>query len=261
MSQFSTGLDLPYISGTGASGGQVFNEALAFIDSVLGKGVEGISDDEPASPDNGQAWIVGTPTSGDLFETHDGEIALYVNDGWLFYDVQQGTRTFDRATNTALIKGTSTRWHYCVGSSIFFARITSDYTYSSGSWDSINNWTQMAEVGTDGLFEHNPTGSDDGRCEVKHAGLYHVVFGGSVTPLTSLSTFLIGIGHNGTTAEVPNIELVNCPVNVTVPFHCELVYAADEEDDFYVTCDRTVGTGSLRFEDDRCYWRMSMIRP
>ena len=173
----------------------------------------------------------------------------------------QGVRTYVRLFKTTIIKGT-VGWHFATGESVFFASLNSNYTYAgAGAEDSVNNWTQLQEVGTDLLFNHDPTASDDGRVEVKQSGLYLVSFSGCMTPLTSLSTWEVGIGKNGLTLETPKRAYVNPVINVSIPFHVENVISLAVDDDIYVVADRTAGTGGLRFDANSCSWYMRLLRP
>jgi len=250
------GLNLPLIIG-GAGGGEIANKVFTLLDAILGKGVEDVADEAPSGPSEGDAYIVSqNPTTGDIFEDHEGEIAAYIGGQWLFHEVAQGVRTYVRDVNKSIVKASSTFWSYATGTSVFFARTSSDFAYDgSGSWDTIDNWTQMQEVGTDELFDL--VGST-GRCEVQDAGLYRIVFSGVVTPTGSLSTWEIGIGHQSDTAENPRIELASPALNTDVPFYTQLVFPAGREDDFYVAADRTSGSGGLTFKAG-CSWYMELL--
>ena len=259
MSQFTSGIDLPHII-AGAAGGVLHNEALEIIDAILGKGVEDLVDDAPGSPVNGTAYAIRSPTGGDDFDGHDGEIAVRLNSAWRFIPVVQGVKTYCRAMNTTLTKGASS-WSFTTGESVFFARLNADRATTNTSWATVQNWTEMQETGTDDLFDHNPTASDDGRVEVQQAGLYYISFSGVAIASGSTSSWRIGIGHNSATAESPYIDLPSMIATVPTPFNCQLVWPADVADDFYVSSIRISGTGTLTFKANSCAWYMRMIRP
>ncbi|MDK2766137.1 MAG: DUF2793 domain-containing protein [Sphingomonas sp.] len=60
------------------------NEAVAGIDALLHPEVEAVGTDvPPATPEPGQAWIVGTAPTGD-WAGHGDEIACWTDGGWRF---------------------------------------------------------------------------------------------------------------------------------------------------------------------------------
>lgn len=65
------------------------NEALVIIDAILNRGVENkATDTPPASPNAGDAYIVGSSPTGD-FASNAGELAFY-NNGWRFITPNEG---------------------------------------------------------------------------------------------------------------------------------------------------------------------------
>jgi hypothetical protein len=73
------------------------NEAIARIDSLLHCSVEVERADPPASPANGEAWIVASGATGS-WTGKDAMIAARQADNWLFIPVRDGMRVFDRST-------------------------------------------------------------------------------------------------------------------------------------------------------------------
>lgn len=258
------GLIIPFI-GSGSEGGVLHNEALAVIDAVCGKGVEGIRDDAPSAPNELEAWVIGTPTLGDAWDGHDGEIAIYLNGAWRFYAVAQGVRTIDRSNNLALQRG-SAGWHHSVGIACWFGRLSTAYTYTGTAADSINNWTQMVEQpGSDALFDHNPTASDDGRLELQEGGVYRCQFSGVVVPSVAADTYRVGFGVNSATPATGMFaDLAVVAAGLTVPrsFCVESIRSFSAGDDLFVACDKqTAGSGQLQFVDESCKWSIMKLSP
>lgn len=66
------------------------NEAVVGIDALLHPDVQGVGvDTPPATPENGQAWIVGHAPSGD-WVGHADEIACWTAGGWRFVSPRAG---------------------------------------------------------------------------------------------------------------------------------------------------------------------------
>lgn len=72
------------------------NEGLARIDALLHCSVEGERSDPPASPVNGEAWIVASGATG-AWTGKDAMIAARQADNWLFITAREGLRVFDRS--------------------------------------------------------------------------------------------------------------------------------------------------------------------
>lgn len=78
------------------------NEAFALLDALLHAAVEGIANDPPQAPNEGECWIIGnTPTAE--WATQAGEIACYQAGNWLFASPAQGMTVFDRA-NSCIVR-------------------------------------------------------------------------------------------------------------------------------------------------------------
>ena len=73
------------------------NDAHARIDALLHAAIEGDADDPPASPVEGECWLVGASPTGD-WVGHPGELACYEAGTWIFADPRDGMRLLDRST-------------------------------------------------------------------------------------------------------------------------------------------------------------------
>lgn len=73
------------------------NEASARIDAIIHCAVEGTLTTPPASPVDGQSWLVGTSPTGD-WARQAGAIASRQAGQWLFTPPRDGLRVLDRTT-------------------------------------------------------------------------------------------------------------------------------------------------------------------
>ena len=74
------------------------NEALSRIDALLYAVVEGAPlDATPATPQEGECWIVGDAPSGD-FAGQARSLAVFTEGGWRFVSPREGLRCHDAAT-------------------------------------------------------------------------------------------------------------------------------------------------------------------
>jgi hypothetical protein len=78
------------------------NEAHALIDVLLHAAIEGEVDTPPATPAEGECWLVGEAPGG-AWADHSGSLASYQSGGWVFIAPREGLRAFDRATGQEVL--------------------------------------------------------------------------------------------------------------------------------------------------------------
>jgi hypothetical protein len=78
------------------------NEAHALTDALLHAACEGELADPPATPTEGEAWLVATGATGE-WAGQDGRLASFQAGNWLFAAPNEGMRLFDRSTGQILL--------------------------------------------------------------------------------------------------------------------------------------------------------------
>lgn len=88
---------LPFLfAGQAQKEGHV-NESLARIDAVLHPAIEDELASPPASPAEGQCWLVGASATG-AWAGHSGALASFAGGNWLFVSPRDGMRVLNRAS-------------------------------------------------------------------------------------------------------------------------------------------------------------------
>lgn len=90
-------LGLPYLFAGQAQKEFIVNESLALLDSLVHPAVEGEAQNPPATPSEGETWLVGDQAGGD-WAGHETSIANWQNGAWLLIAPHDGMRLFDKAT-------------------------------------------------------------------------------------------------------------------------------------------------------------------
>ncbi|WGH77328.1 DUF2793 domain-containing protein [Jannaschia ovalis] len=88
-SERSTRLELPYIQGNQAQKHITHNEALRTLDAIVQLSVLDRLSAPPATPDEGDRWIVG-PGASDAFAGREGQIAAREDGAWRFHAPRPG---------------------------------------------------------------------------------------------------------------------------------------------------------------------------
>lgn len=73
------------------------NEAHLRTDMLLHPAIEGETNDPPASPVNGECWLVGSSPTG-TWTGHGGELACMAGGNWFFAVPSDGLGLLDRST-------------------------------------------------------------------------------------------------------------------------------------------------------------------
>jgi hypothetical protein len=74
------------------------NETTSQIDALLHGAIEGEASAPPATPVEGQCWLVGASPTGD-WAGHSGKIAARQSGNWLFFSPRDGMRVLDRSSD------------------------------------------------------------------------------------------------------------------------------------------------------------------
>jgi hypothetical protein len=73
------------------------NEAHALADALLHPAIEGEAANPPATPEEGECWLVGTGATGD-WAGEDGNLACREAGNWLFVTPRDGITVLDRSS-------------------------------------------------------------------------------------------------------------------------------------------------------------------
>ena len=87
---------LPFLFAGQAQKEFFVNEALARIDALMHPAIISETDDPPASPSDGDCWLVGSNPSGDWIG-HQAEIACRQSGNWIYAAPQPGMQVYDLA--------------------------------------------------------------------------------------------------------------------------------------------------------------------
>lgn len=94
--------DLPLLFAGQAQKEVYLNECLARLDALLHCAIEGRTPTPPATPQDGQCWLVDSGATG-AWLGQVGKIACYQQGQWLFVSPRDGVRLFDRSSGQDLL--------------------------------------------------------------------------------------------------------------------------------------------------------------
>jgi hypothetical protein len=93
---------LPFLFAGQAQKELTVNEAHARIDTLLHPAIEGLADDPPGSPVDGECWLVDAAPTG-AWLGHAGELACYEAANWIFIVPRDGMQLLDRSTGQLVL--------------------------------------------------------------------------------------------------------------------------------------------------------------
>ena len=100
----TTNLRLPYLAASQAQKHVTVNEGLRELDVLVQTAVESMAlSAPPASPADGQVWIVGAAPTG-AWVGCAGSLAAWQDGAWAFFVPKEGWRVWNRATGQMLIR-------------------------------------------------------------------------------------------------------------------------------------------------------------
>ncbi|WP_298470328.1 DUF2793 domain-containing protein [uncultured Erythrobacter sp.] len=78
------------------------NQSLVLVDSLLQQGVVATLDAPPASPEDGDTYLVGESPSGE-WENNEARIAIRIGGAWQFIEPFEGMHLFDRNAGSFVV--------------------------------------------------------------------------------------------------------------------------------------------------------------
>jgi len=89
--------ELPMLFAGQAQKETFVNESLARIDALLHCAIEGVASNPPASPAEGDCWLIDSGADG-AWAGRDGQIAAFAGGNWLYVLPRDGMRLLDRTS-------------------------------------------------------------------------------------------------------------------------------------------------------------------
>ncbi|MBO9473794.1 DUF2793 domain-containing protein [Shimia sp. R10_1] len=144
MFERSPNLDMPFIQPSQAQKHVTHNEALEYLDALVGLSVKAFDAvDPPVGAAEGERYALGVGASGD-WAGQDGMLAVWANGGWLYLAPQEGWRAFGEAEQALRI--------YRGGQ---WAGLSFDQLGLGATPDAVNRLSVAAEAT---LLSHNGAG-------------------------------------------------------------------------------------------------------
>ena len=95
-------LHLPLLFAGQAQKELFVNEALSIADALLHCAIESSTATPPATPGDGQNWLIGATPTGD-WSGHSGEIACRQSGSWIFALPVDGMKVLNRSTGQFMV--------------------------------------------------------------------------------------------------------------------------------------------------------------
>lgn len=96
--------DLPYLFAGQAQKEGTVNEVTARLDALLHQAIEAQTNTPPATPADGQCWLIGSAPTGD-WSGHADQLTAREAGNWLFFLPRDGMRILNR------VNGQEMRYH------------------------------------------------------------------------------------------------------------------------------------------------------
>lgn len=94
-------LDLPLLFAGQVQKETFVNESFARLDAIIHCAIEALSATPPASPADGQCWLIDVGASG-VWNGRTGSIACFQQGQWLYQLPRDGLRLLNRATGQTI---------------------------------------------------------------------------------------------------------------------------------------------------------------
>lgn len=197
----TSNLGLPYILAAQAQKHVTHNEALRALDAIVQlSALESGLTDPPASPAEGDRYLIASPASG-IWAGHDNEVAAFQDGAWAFYVPQPGWVAWV-ADSQSLSVFDGTSWQQAGGGAVNPADLVGVNTTADG--------TNRLSVKSDAvLFSHDDVTPGNGSVQHKlnkqaQSGTSSVVFqtgfsGRAEFGLTGDDNFHVKVSADGTT--------------------------------------------------------------
>lgn len=197
MSQFTNALKLPFLI-TGQSGHVPYNNGIRVLDAIIGSAAVARQNNAPASPADGDMYIIDTPSTGNTWDGHADELALFFDNAWVYVEPIHGLRVWAKDENVLYVY-TSTWQPSGGGIPLMIMRNSGSATTTSPTASALNFLTEDLEHQNN--YVHPLTG-DLARTQVVTGGFYQVTFTAEIESASNSSVVELGVGQNSETSFV-----------------------------------------------------------